>query len=234
MQFSIQRYNPEVDKKPYLQDYKIDVSAQRDMMVLEALLLIKAQDPSLAFRHSCHEGVCGSDGMYINGFNRLACITPLSSLTPPIIVRPLAAMPVIRDLVVDLSQFFKQYEKIKPYLINNTEPAPLKERLQSPQERARLDGLWECILCACCSSFCPSYWWNPELFIGPAGLLWALRFLIDSRDTATQERLADLQDPFSVYRCRTIMNCTAVCPKHLNPSAAIAEIRRLMLEKGGV
>jgi succinate dehydrogenase / fumarate reductase iron-sulfur subunit len=231
MRFSIQRYNPEVDKEPYLQDCEIDVSDQPNMMVVKALLRIKEQDPSLSFRHSCHEGVCGSDGMCINGINRLACITPLSSLTPPIIIRPLVAMPIIRDLVVDLSQFFKQYEKVKPYLINDIEPAYLKERLQSPEERAKIDGLWECILCACCSSFCPSYWWNPDKFIGPAGLLWALRFLIDSRDTATEERLANLQDPFSLYRCRTIMNCTAVCPKQLNPSAAIAEIRRSMVKK---
>jgi succinate dehydrogenase / fumarate reductase iron-sulfur subunit len=149
----------------------------------------------------------------------------------PIVIRPLVNMPVIRDLVVDFTLFFQQYEKIQPYLQNNTEP-PQTERLQSPEQRAEMDGLYECILCACCTSFCPSAWWNPEKFIGPAGLLWAARFLADSRDTATEQRLADLQDPFSVYRCRTIMNCTVVCPKHLNPAAAIAGIRRKMAEKG--
>jgi succinate dehydrogenase / fumarate reductase iron-sulfur subunit len=231
MRFSIYRYNPETDAKPYIKDYDLEVPAHSDMMVLEALTLIKDQDETLAFRASCREGVCGSDGMNINGLNRLACITPVSSLTAPIVIRPLVNMPVIRDLVVDFTLFFQQYEKIQPYLQNNTEP-PARERLQSPEQRAEIDGLYECILCACCTSFCPSAWWNPEKFIGPAGLLWAARFLADSRDTATEERLADLQDPFSVYRCRTIMNCTVVCPKHLNPAAAIAGIRRKMAEKG--
>jgi succinate dehydrogenase / fumarate reductase iron-sulfur subunit len=214
-----------------MKDYELEIPLHSDMMVLEALTLIKDQDETLAFRASCREGVCGSDGMNINGLNRLACITPISSLTSPIVIRPLVNMTVIRDLIVDFTLFFQQYEKIQPYLQNNTEP-PAKERLQSPEERAKLDGLYECILCACCTSFCPSSWWNPEKFIGPAGLLWAARFLADSRDTATDQRLADLQDPFSVYRCRTIMNCTVVCPKHLNPAAAIAGIRRKMSEEG--
>jgi succinate dehydrogenase / fumarate reductase iron-sulfur subunit len=231
MHFSIYRYNPEVDAKPYMKDYELEIPLHSDMMVLEALTLIKDQDETLAFRASCREGVCGSDGMNINGLNRLACITPISSLASPIVIRPLVNMTVIRDLIVDFTLFFQQYEKIQPYLQNNTEP-PAKERLQSPEERAKLDGLYECILCACCTSFCPSSWWNPEKFIGPAGLLWAARFLADSRDTATDQRLADLQDPFSVYRCRTIMNCTVVCPKHLNPAAAIAGIRRKMSEEG--
>ncbi len=231
MQFSIYRYNPETDSKPYMKDYELKIPPKSDMMVLEALQLIKLQDETLTFRASCREGVCGSDGMNINGLNRLACITPLSSLKPPIVIRPLVNMTVIRDLVVDFTLFFKQYERVKPYLQNDTE-APLKERLQSPAERAKLDGLYECILCACCTSFCPSSWWNPEKFLGPAALLWAYRFLVDSRDTATETRLADLQDPFSLYRCRTIMNCTVVCPKHLNPSGAIAGTRRLMTEEG--
>jgi succinate dehydrogenase / fumarate reductase iron-sulfur subunit len=231
MHFSIYRYNPEVDAKSYMKDYELEIPLHSDMMVLEALTLIKDQDETLAFRASCREGVCGSDGMNINGLNRLACITPISSLASPIVIRPLVNMTVIRDLIVDFTLFFQQYEKIQPYLQNNTEP-PAKERLQSPEERAKLDGLYECILCACCTSFCPSSWWNPEKFIGPAGLLWAARFLADSRDTATDQRLADLQDPFSVYRCRTIMNCTVVCPKHLNPAAAIAGIRRKMSEEG--
>jgi succinate dehydrogenase iron-sulfur subunit len=231
MRFSIYRYNPETDSAPYMKDYELKIPHGSDMMVLDALQLINEQDETLAFRASCREGVCGSDGMNINGINRLACITSLSSLTPPIVIRPLVNMTVIRDLVVDFTLFFKQYERVKPYLQNDSEP-PLKERLQTPEERAKLDGLYECILCACCTSFCPSSWWNPEKFIGPAGLLWADRFLEDSRDTATDERLADLEDPFSVYRCRTIMNCTVVCPKHLNPSAAIADIRRIMTKKG--
>lgn len=231
MQFSIYRYNPETDSKPYIKDYELEIPPGSDMMVLDALQLIKEQDETLAFRASCREGVCGSDGMSINGLNRLACITPLSSLKPPIVIRPLVNMTVIRDLVVDFTQFFKQYERIKPYLKNDSAP-PVKERLQTPEERAKLDGLYECILCACCTSFCPSSWWNPEKFVGPAGLLWADRFLEDSRDTATDERLADLEDPFSVYRCRTIMNCTVVCPKHLNPAEAIANIRRTMTKKG--
>lgn len=230
MQFSIYRYNPEYDSAPYMKDYDIAILPNSDMMVLDALQLIKEQDETLVFRASCREGVCGSDGMNINGLNRLACITPISSLKPPIIIRPLLNMTVIRDLVVDFTLFFQQYERIEPYLQNNTEP-PQKERLQSPEDRAKLDGLYECILCACCTSFCPSSWWNPEKFVGPAGLLWAARFLKDSRDNATDKRLGDLQDPFSVYRCRTIMNCTVVCPKHLNPAEAIAGIRRMMTKK---
>ncbi|MHB1949393.1 MAG: succinate dehydrogenase iron-sulfur subunit [Gammaproteobacteria bacterium] len=231
MRFSIYRYNPEVDSEPYMKDYDLEISSDSDMMVLEALLQIKEQDETLVFRSSCREGVCGSDGMNINGLNRLACKTAVSSLKPPIVIRPLVNMTVIRDLVVDFTLFFKQYERIQPYLQNNTE-APLKERIQSPKERAKLDGFYECILCACCTSFCPSSWWNPEKFVGPAGLLWAYRFLADSRDTATKTRLANLEDPFSVFRCRTIMNCTVVCPKNLNPSEAVANIRRLMTEEG--
>ncbi|MDR3478434.1 MAG: succinate dehydrogenase iron-sulfur subunit [Gammaproteobacteria bacterium] len=231
MRFSIYRYNPETDAKPYMKDYEVDVPHDSDMMVLQALMLIKDQDETLSFRASCREGVCGSDGMNINGLNRLACLTPVSSLKAPITIRPLVNMTVIRDLVVDFTLFFQQYEKVQPYLQNHAEP-PATERLQSPEERAALDGLYECILCACCTSFCPSSWWNPEKFIGPAGLLWAARFLADTRDTATEERLANLQDPFSVYRCRTIMNCTVVCPKNLNPAAAIAGIRHKMVEKG--
>lgn len=231
MRFTIYRFNPEIDKEPYMKDYDVEVPADSDMMVLEALQLIKEQDETLAFRASCREGVCGSDGMNINGINRLACTTAVSSLTPPIVIRPLVNMTVIRDLVVDFTLFLKQYERIQPYLQNNTDP-PKTERLQSPKERDKLDGLYECILCACCTSFCPSSWWNPEKFVGPAGLLWAYRFLQDSRDTATDQRLANLEDPFSVFRCRTIMNCTVVCPKHLNPSAAISGIRRMMTEKG--
>lgn len=227
---SIYRYNPEVDAKPYMKDYEIEIPEKSDPMVLTLLERLKAeQDPSITYRRSCREGVCGSDGMNINGTNGLACITHLSQLnTDKVVIRPLPGFPVIRDLAVDMSQFYQQYERIEPYL-QNDEVAPAQERLQSPEERAQLDGLYECILCACCTSSCPSFWWNPEKFVGPAGLLQARRFLADSRDKATQHRLDKLQDPFSVFRCRTIMNCTNVCPKGLNPTQAIAKIRTQML-----
>jgi succinate dehydrogenase / fumarate reductase iron-sulfur subunit len=229
---SIYRYNPETDSKPDMQDYHIELPEGKDMMVLDVIQMIKEQDPSLAYRRSCREGVCGSDGMNINGTNGLACITPLSSVVSngKLVLRPLPGLPVIRDLVVDMSAFYKQYEKVKPYLQNDT-PAPAIERLQSPDDRAKLDGLYECILCACCSTSCPSFWWNPDKFIGPAGLLQAYRFLADSRDTETENRLKDLEDPFSVFRCRGIMNCVAVCPKGLNPTRAIGHIRSMLLER---
>ncbi|CEK11933.1 succinate dehydrogenase iron-sulfur subunit [Legionella hackeliae] len=227
---SIYRYNPEANTEPYMQDYEIAIPAKSDPMLLTLLERIKAeQDPTLAYRRSCREGVCGSDGMNINGTNGLACITSLSQLkTDKIVIRPLPGFPIIRDLVVDMTQFYQQYERIEPYLQNDG-VVPAHERLQSPAERAQLDGLYECILCACCTSSCPSFWWNPEKFVGPAGLLQARRFLADSRDTAKQHRLDKLQDPFSVFRCRSIMNCANVCPKGLNPTKAIAEIRKQML-----
>lgn len=229
---SIYRYNPDVDEKPYMKDYQISVSTQGDPMVLTLLERLKdEQDPTISYRRSCREGVCGSDGMNINGSNGLACITSLSKLnTDKIVLRPLPGFPVVRDLVVDMGQFYKQYERIEPYLQTDA-LAPAREYLQSPEERSQLDGLYECILCACCSSSCPSFWWNPDKFVGPAGLLQARRFLADSRDTATQHRLDKLQDPFSVFRCRSIMNCTNVCPKGLNPTKAIADIRKQMLNQ---
>ena len=229
---SIYRYNPEVDKKPYMQDYRLTITANSDPMLLTLLERLKAeQDATISYRRSCREGVCGSDGMNINGTNGLACITHISALnTDKIVIRPLPGFPVVRDLVVDMSQFYHQYERIEPYLQNDT-VAPARERLQSPEERSKLDGLYECILCACCTSSCPSYWWNPEKFVGPAGLLQARRFLADSRDTASEHRLNKLQDPFSVFRCRTIMNCANVCPKGLNPTQAIGEIRKQMLRE---
>lgn len=231
MKVSIYRYNPETDKKPYMKDYEVDVPADKDVMVLDVLSLVKEKDPSVSYRRSCREGVCGSDGLNINGTNKLACVTALSEVKggrEKLVIRPLPGLPVIRDLVVDMGIFYKQYERIKPYLINDT-PNPGIERLQSPEEREKLDGLYECILCACCSTACPSFWWNPEKFVGPAGLLQAYRFLADSRDTATAERLSDLDDPFSVFRCRGIMNCAAVCPKGLNPTRAIGHIRKMLL-----
>ncbi len=230
MKFSIYRYNPEQDQKPRMQDYVLDLKQYRASMVLDALNLLKEQDATLSFRRSCGEGVCGSDGMSINGRNGLACITPLASLKEPITLMPLPGMPVIRDLIVDLTNFFAQYEKAKPYL-QTQGPAPAKERLQSPEERKKLDGLYECILCACCSSSCPSYWWNPEKFLGPAAALQAARFIADSRDQATEERLEQLEDAYSVFRCRSIMSCAQSCPKDLNPNQAIALIRDEMIEK---
>lgn len=237
MKVSIYRYNPETDREPYMKDYEVDTQG-RDLMVLDVLALVKEQDPTLGYRRSCREGVCGSDGMNINGKNGLACITPLSEVAPGVregrkslVIRPLPGLPVVRDLVVDMTMFYDQYEKVKPFL-QNDRPAPAIERLQSPEDRAKLDGLYECILCACCSSSCPSFWWNPEKFLGPAALLQSYRFLADSRDDATGERLSDLDDPFSLFRCRGIMNCVAVCPKGLNPTRAIGHIRHMLLREG--
>lgn len=233
LQVSIYRYNPDTDAEPYMKDYQVDTGG-KDLMVLDVLALVKEKDDSLAYRRSCREGVCGSDGMNINGKNGLACITPVSQATKgkgKLILRPLPGLPVIRDLVVDMTLFYNQYEKIKPYVVNNT-PAPAIERLQTPAERDKLDGLYECILCACCSTSCPSFWWNPDKFIGPAGLLQAYRFIADSRDTMTEERLSALDDPFSLFRCRGIMNCVSVCPKGLNPTKAIGHIRSLLLQQG--
>jgi succinate dehydrogenase / fumarate reductase iron-sulfur subunit len=229
MKFSIYRFNPEKDSAPYMQQYDIALQPE-DRMLLDALVRIKALDDSVTFRKSCREGICGSDAMNINGRNGLACITRISELKEPVHLRPLPSFPVIRDLVVDMTLFFKQYHSVRPYLIND-DPAPEKERLQSPEQRDKLDGLYECILCACCTSQCPSSWWNPEKFVGPAGLLQAYRFIIDSRDRATQERLDDLNDPYRLFRCRSIMNCTEVCPRGLSPSRAIEKIRLLMVKE---
>ena len=230
MRFSIYRFNPEADDaRPYMQDYDVTLEPS-DHMLLDAILRIKQQDPSLSLRKSCREGVCGSDALNINGRNGLACVTPIRRLKQPITLRPLPSFPVIRDLVVDMTQFYKQYYSIRPYLINN-EPPPEKERLQSIAQREELNGFYECILCACCSSQCPSFWWNPDKFVGPAGLLQAWRFIADSRDHATGERLEDLNDAYRLFRCRTIMNCTEVCPKGLEPSRAIEKIRLQIVKK---
>ncbi|EKT59511.1 succinate dehydrogenase iron-sulfur subunit [Providencia sneebia] len=233
LEFSIYRYNPDVDNAPRMQDYTLEVPEGRDMMLLDALILLKEKDPTLSFRRSCREGVCGSDGVNMNGKNGLACITPLSALTrsgKKIVIRPLPGLPVVRDLIIDMSQFYTQYEKIRPYLINDNKNPPARENLQYPEQREKLDGLYECILCACCSTSCPSFWWNPDKFIGPAGLLAAYRFLIDSRDTETDSRLDDLSDAFSVFRCHSIMNCVNVCPKGLNPTKAIGHIKSMLLK----
>ena len=229
MKFKIYRYDPDKDEKPRMQDYDVQLDPH-DRMLLDALVRIKEQDDSLSLRRSCREGVCGSDAMNINGKNGLACITKLAGLKEPVELRPLPGLPVIRDLIVDMTQFFKQYHSIKPYLIND-DPAPEKERLQSPQEREQLDGLYECILCACCSTSCPSFWWNPDKFVGPAELLQAYRFIADSRDQAAAERLDDLEDPYRLFRCHSIMNCVDVCPKNLNPTRAIGKIKELMVKR---
>lgn len=233
MLFSIYRYNPETDNKPYMQDYDLDLKLCEGVMLLDALLAIKDNlDDSLSFRRSCGEGVCGSSAMNINGKNGLACITPLSAMKKKVSIRPLPGMPVIRDVIVDLSNFYKQYKRVKPFL-QNSQPPPAKERLQSPKQREKLDGLYECILCACCSSSCPSYWWNPDKFVGPAAALQATRFIEDSRDDEAKARLTELEDAYSIFRCRTILNCADVCPKNLNPGKAIAQIRKGMLKEGG-
>ena len=229
MKFSIYRFNPDVDKEPYMQDYDIELTPDTRML-LDALIQIKELDDTLSLRRSCREGVCGSDAMNINGKNGLACITPLEGIKQPVVLRPLPGLPVIRDLIVDMEQFFAHYNSIKPYLINNDTP-PSAERLQSPEDRAKLDGLYECILCGACTASCPSFWWNPDKFVGPAGLMQAYRFISDSRDQAQDERLENLEDPYRLYRCHNIMNCVDVCPKGLNPSKAINEIKALKVKR---
>ncbi|MBK5937783.1 succinate dehydrogenase iron-sulfur subunit [Halochromatium roseum] len=234
---SVYRYQPDSDTgsslaasgaKPYMQTFEIE--AAPGMMLREALLAIKEQDETFAFRHSCGEGVCGSDGVNANGTNCLACITPVADLKQPIQVRPLPGRPVIRDLVVDMTQFYEQYRAVEPYLIRK-DPLPEQEVRQSPEDREKLDGLYECILCGCCSTACPSFWWNPDKFHGPAALLQSWRFLADSRDQATEERLDALEGPYKLFRCHSIMNCVEVCPKGLNPTKAIGQIKELMLEQ---
>ena len=230
MKFKILRYNPDQDQKPYFKEYDIALEPS-DRMLLDALIRIKSVDDTLALRRSCREGVCGSDAMNINGKNGLACVTKIADLKEPVVLKPLPGLPIIRDLIVDMTQFFKQYHSIKPFVINHDTP-PETERLQSPADRLELDGLYECILCACCSTACPSFWWNPDKFVGPAGLLVAYRFIADTRDQATNERLDNLEDPYRLFRCHTIMNCVDVCPKGLNPSLAIGKIKEMMVKRG--
>ena len=229
MHLRIFRYDPDRDAKPYMKDYEIGLEPS-DRMLLDALVKVKAQDDSIAFRRSCREGVCGSDAININGRNGLACITRIAELPGHVMLRPLPGLPVIRDLIVDMTQFFQQYHSIKPFLINHDAP-PERERLQSPEDREELNGLYECILCACCSTSCPSFWWNPDKFVGPAGLLQAYRFIADSRDQETAARLDNLEDPYRLFRCHTIMNCVDVCPKGLNPTRAIGKIKELMVKR---
>lgn len=226
MQIELYRYNPESDAEPWIQTVEYE-PPKSDIMVLDVLEALKERDPSLTFRRSCREGVCGSDGVNMNGRNSLACITPLSEIVSKdrLVIRPLPGLPVIRDLVVDMEPSWRQYKRIKPYLIND-DPPPPKERLQSPEDRAKLDGLYECILCACCSTACPSWWWNPDKYLGPAALLQSWRFIVDSRDTRTEERLTALEDPYSLFRCRSIVNCDYYCPKGLSPHRAILKTKR--------
>ena len=228
MEFRIWRYHPEQDRKPRLVTYSVDVG--RGMMLRDVLMEVHRRDESFAFRHSCGEGVCGSDAVNVNGRNRLACITPVAELQEPVVVRPLPGRPVIRDLVVDMGDFYAQYEAVEPWL-KHPGPEPERERRQSPEERARLDGLWECILCGCCSTACPSFWWNPDKFLGPQALLTTWRFLADSRDQAEDQRLDALDGPYRLFRCHSIMNCVEACPKGLNPTCAIGHIRQLMLKR---
>jgi succinate dehydrogenase / fumarate reductase iron-sulfur subunit len=228
--FRVYRWDPEDGANPRVDTYFVDLDACGPM-ILDALLYIKDRvDPTLAFRRSCREGICGSCSMNIDGVNALACITGLDEVRGDVRVYPLPHMPVIKDLVPDLSHFFAQHASVKPWLETETLP-PETEWRQSVEDRRKLDGLYECILCACCSTACPSYWWNGDRYLGPAALLNAYRWIADSRDEATGERLDDLEDPFKLYRCHTIMNCAKTCPKGLNPAKAIMDIRRLMLER---
>jgi succinate dehydrogenase / fumarate reductase, iron-sulfur subunit len=228
--FKVYRYDPESGENPRVDRFEIDLD-DCGPMVLDALIKIKSEvDSGLTFRRSCREGVCGSCAMNIHGRNTLACTCASADIPGDVAVYPLPHMAVIKDLVTDFTQFWAQYELIRPWLQADT-PAPQRERAQSPQQRAKLDGLWECILCACCSTSCPSYWWNSERFLGPAALLQSYRWLADSRDERASERLDTLEDPFRLYRCHTIMNCTNTCPKGLNPAKAIGEIKKLMVER---
>ena len=229
MKFSIYRYDPDKDAAPRMQDYDVALEPT-DKMLLDALMRLKQFDDTLTFRRSCREGVCGSDAMNINGKNGLACITNLKEVTEPVVLRPLPGLPVVRDLIVDMTLFFKQLHSITPWLVNEVTP-PEKERLQAPADREELDGLYECILCACCSTACPSFWWNPDKFVGPAGLLAAYRFIADTRDQALNDRLDNLEDPYRLFRCHTIMNCVDVCPKNLNPTKAIGKIKEIMVRR---
>jgi succinate dehydrogenase / fumarate reductase iron-sulfur subunit len=229
--FRVYRYDPDSGENPRFDSFEVDLDSTGPM-VLDALIKMKSeQDASLTFRRSCREGICGSCSMNINGRNGLACTTAIEDYRGDVQITPLPHMEVIKDLVPDFTHFYAQYASIEPWLKTGTATPPEAERLQSPEDRAKLDGLYECILCACCSSSCPSYWWNSDRFLGPAILLQAYRWLVDSRDEATGERLNQLEDPFRLYRCHTIMNCANVCPKGLNPAKAIAETKKLLLER---
>ncbi|MGB5600231.1 MAG: succinate dehydrogenase iron-sulfur subunit [Thiothrix litoralis] len=229
--FRIYRYDPDSGENPRWDTYQIDLD-QCGPMVLDVLLKIKNEiDPSLTFRRSCREGICGSCSMNIGGTNTLACVKAIDAFDGDVTISPLPHMEVVKDLVPDLTHFYAQYASIKPWLQTQTPAPPDRERLQSPEDRKKLDGHYECILCACCSTSCPSYWWNSDRYLGPAVLLQANRWVVDSRDEATGERLDNLEDPFRLYRCHTIMNCTNTCPKGLNPAKSIAELKKKMIER---
>ena len=230
--FSIYRYDPDCGDNPRMDTYEVDM-ATCGPMVLDALIKIKDEiDPTLTFRRSCREGICGSCAMNVDGMNTLACIKASEEIKGDVKIYPLPHMPVIKDLVPDLTHFFAQYASIQPWIKTQTPPPPDRERLQSKEDREKLDGLYECILCACCSASCPSYWWNADLYLGPAILLQAYRWIVDSRDEATDERLDQLEGPFKMFGCRTILNCTDTCPKGLNPALAIAKTKQLILQRG--
>jgi len=231
--FHVYRWDPDKGENPCIESYEIDLD-DCGPMVLDAILKIKNEiDPSLTFRRSCREGICGSCAMNIDGTNTLACTKPIGSISGDVKINPLPHLEVVKDLVPDMTHFYAQYASIKPWIRTQSVPLPDKERLQSQQDREKLDGLYECILCACCSTSCPSYWWNGDRYLGPAILLQAYRWLVDSRDEDTGERLDELDDPFRLYRCHTIMNCTSTCPKGLNPAKAIAETKKMLLERHG-
>ncbi len=232
-EFKVYRWNPDDGNNPVTDTYEIDLDTCGPM-VLDAIIKIKNEvDASLTFRRSCREGICGSCAMNIDGTNTLACLKPIEDVKGAVAISPLPHMPVVKDLVPDLSQAYAQYRSIEPWLQSDTPPPPDGERLQSKEERAELDGLWECIMCFCCSTSCPSYWWNGDRYLGPAVLMAAYRWIADSRDEHTGQRLDALEDPFKLYRCHTIMNCTQTCPKGLNPAKAIGKVKQLMLERQG-
>jgi succinate dehydrogenase / fumarate reductase iron-sulfur subunit len=229
--FKVYRYDPDSGENPRVDTFEVDMDSCGPM-VLDALIKIKNDiDPSLTFRRSCREGICGSCAMNIDGTNTLACTKSCSDVKGEVKIYPLPHMPVVKDLVPDLTQFYAQYASVKPWLQSRTPAPPDRERLQAPEEQEKIDRPSACILCACCSTSCPSYWWNGEKYLGPATLLHAYRWLIDSRDESTGDRLDALEDPFKLYRCHTIMNCAQVCPKGLNPAKAIAEIKKMMVER---
>lgn len=229
--FKVYRWNPDDGQNPRIDSYDVDLD-NCGPMVLDALIKIKNEtDATLTFRRSCREGICGSCAMNIDGTNTLACTKAIDEINGDAKIFPLPHLPVVKDLVPDLSTFYSQYASIEPWMKNRTPAPPDSERLQSPEDRKKVDGLYECILCACCSTSCPSYWWNGERYLGPAILLQAYRWLADSRDEGTEKRLDDLEDPFRLYRCHTIMNCSKTCPKSLNPAKAIAEIKQMLVAR---
>ncbi len=229
--FKIYRYDPDTGDNPRTDTFEVDTE-DCGQMVLDALIKIKGEtDSSLTFRRSCREGICGSCAMNIDGTNTLACTKPIDEVRGEVRIYPLPHMPVVKDLVPDMSNFYAQYAAIEPWLKTDSPPPASRERLQSPEDREKLDGLYECILCACCSTACPSYWWNSDRYLGPAILLQAYRWLVDSRDESTGERLDELEDPFRLYRCHTIMNCTRTCPKNLNPAKAIGAIKKMLVAR---